>query len=605
MLKKSNSLQHSATLSLFAAIFFTSLPVYAVNYIFPSNPPADCNVTQAATPSDRYTHYTCEALPLAAGDTLAIGSPSKVWLNGALVGGADVKINENGSAEDLYIHSVGAIGLTPGAVLNAHVTSDAAIDIGANSHGSGSLTTNIGAINVGANVIYLGNMKTGTGGLDVGAGSTVGSLTLGPGAGAATIGASTHVKGNIRTSVGAVLIGATSVIDGDITLGSGAGAATIGASTHIGGNVSTAVGAITVGADSDMCGNVSAGPGVGAVTLGANVHVGGNISAASGAITIGADGRIGGSVTTPDARTIPPTTEINSKNVTRCVATAQTNICENGVNKKIDSSAFQNKPETSTYYLGKCAAVACTNLEKTLPANCTPTNPVAPTLLLDEVFATPTTCPDGDLSNNSINNATVKRANVINATTENGNITFNVNTSVKYGEKGSGGTMDLSTAVIDRGHATGVRLTGVTLNNVHIDSTNVTGGKTTSGTITSGMITEGTDSVKSSAVRGSIQSGDYVNYPTINSTDITTQGRRTRGTLTNATIANASTTTVNGVTVVDGGTIISGTITNASTFGTVTNATLADATISNANSCFTSGTVGLHGQLNWKEGIKR
>jgi hypothetical protein len=87
-----------------------------------------------------------------------------------------------------------------------------------------------------------------------------------------------------------------------------------------------------------------------------------------------------------------------------------------------------------------------------------------------------------------------------------------------------------------------------------------------------------------------------------------TKGRRVMGTLTGATIKGATTTTgrIDGSlkTVVSGGTIDKfDELTVTSVFGTVVNAEIVDATLTDANHCFSSGTVGARGQLNWKEVI--
>jgi hypothetical protein len=432
---------------------------------------------------------------------------------------------------------------------------------------------------------------------------------------AIAIGAGSTASGSLNSTAGAILIGGNSHFTGNITTGL-VGIVTIGSGTHITGNITANLaGVITLFDNSTVCGNITSGL-LGVVVVGGvvdqvfvlahngNVQVSGYIKITGllgipvGAVTIGSGSKIGGDVKALVITKGSNTSIGDATKVTRC----GTNIIICDVTTKIiKSTDFKNTSESSTYYLGKCAA----DCKKT-PADCTSAKPVPPPTLPNDPFTVPTTCPAGDFSSDSINHTTVKRATIINATTTGGTLFYSSDTDTKYGEKVSGvGTMDLSEATVDRGQATDVILRGVTLNNVHVDSITATGGTTTSGSIISGVITEGTSSVKNSAVRGSIESGNFINYQTTNSAAVATQGRRTTGTsLTNANITNAHTTTVSGVTVVDGGTITSGTITNASTFGTVTNATLTDTNITDANSCFTSGTVGQHGQLNWKEVIK-
>ena len=214
------------------------------------------------------------------------------------------------------------------------------------------------------------------------------------------------------------------------------------------------------------------------------------------------------------------------------------------------------------------------------------------------------------------------------------------------------------TPVIKSGQSTGVMITGATIENVYIDllsdyidangnvisasngiavrggitkvNTTKENGDIKRGTITSGMITSGTDAA-GNPMRGRITSGFYESDLTNNPSDVLIKGRRTKGTLKDATIMNVRTTTVNGVTIVDGagivkvgsvetivkgtedegkyiGTIMAGAIDVSTvtprTFGTVTNATVKGNVISNTNTCFSSGSVGSRGQLNWKEVVK-
>lgn len=231
-------------------------------------------------------------------------------------------------------------------------------------------------------------------------------------------------------------------------------------------------------------------------------------------------------------------------------------------------------------------------------------------------------CDDGGVKSSSatLSGLTIKRARIANVHTTKP-ITFGTTTvdpsgrnTLRYGIKTPAvGEMDISGAVITGGNkATGVTLTGVTLTNVYIDTTtdcvthgepcthiDVIGG-TTKGTITRGVVTGGRDE-NNNPVRGAITTGYY--DAALNENAVT-QGRRVQGTLTNATIINAQTTTVDGVTAVDQGTITAGEINDAIIFGTVVNATLSNATITNTNYCFSSGTVGNKGQLNWKEVVK-
>ncbi|MDD5754805.1 MAG: hypothetical protein PHN45_08650, partial [Methylococcales bacterium] len=324
-------------------------------------------------------------------------------------------------------------------------------------------------------------------------------------------------------------------------------------------------------------------------------------------------------------------------------------ICENNVDKSIPKANWDGSKEGTTYYLGTCA-----NTGVPLPKSPTTVcqNPLAPECIASKLPDDPSAlvnqyvpvngleyCADGGVkSDNPTTGTTIKRATIVNASTEGGTIDLvGMPTKVKYGEKAPAvGTMDISVAqMMSNNKAVGATLTGVTLDDVYIDTNvdyidasgnvvsngtyiKVTGGTTkptttkedgtiANGTIISGMITAGKDAA-GNPVRGSITSGIYADDIS-NADTVITKGRRTRGKITNATIENATTTTVAGKTVVDAGTITSGQVATgstspASTFGTVTNATLTGATISKSNHCFSSGTVGSRGQLNWKEVVK-
>ncbi len=301
------------------------------------------------------------------------------------------------------------------------------------------------------------------------------------------------------------------------------------------------------------------------------------------------------------------------------------------------------------------------------PAN-DPLCPRIPDALVEEAVTLPlppevTYCYDdtgavtGVKSDASVTTSvTIKRARIANASTQDG--TFDnstlVNTVVKYGTKQQGALViepytDSNgapiTPVITKGKVVGAKITGAVIAGAYIDIPNdyiddktqntklscleangslklscfikVTGGITNPtsikegsatpvpATITNGMITSGTDS-DGNPVRGSVTSGQF-DKPITNSDTTITQGRRVKGQLMNAIIENATTTTVSGVTVVSAGNVISGEMdpeTTATTFGTVTNATISGVKISSTNHCFSSGTVGSRGQLNWKEVVK-
>lgn len=326
---------------------------------------------------------------------------------------------------------------------------------------------------------------------------------------------------------------------------------------------------------------------------------------------------------------------------------AKIDICENGGTIQIDPKEFQNKPEGKNHYLGKCKD-SNTPICNNPPTNTEPVGCIAPLPTKDDALPNQPAakvneainvtglqyCEDkGVLSDTDATAVTIKRATIKNATTQDGTVDlFSMPVKLKYGMKVKDiGTMSIGTVVLPVGNvATGVTLSGVTLEDAYLDTDvdfidgvgnlvaggtyiKVAGGVTkptttkndgsiTHATITNGMIVAGNDA-QGNPVRGSVTSGTYAS-DIANNTSVVTKGRRTHGTLVDAIIQDAKTTTVDGVTVISAGTVTAGQIQNPATFGTVENATLTNATLSNSNHCFSSGTVGSKGQLNWKEVVK-
>lgn len=311
-------------------------------------------------------------------------------------------------------------------------------------------------------------------------------------------------------------------------------------------------------------------------------------------------------------------------------------------------------------YTGECSVPVCPTTNAA--GDCTsplpdPTKeetlPSQPTSKIEEAIKPPADlgyCDDGGKRSygESMSGITIKRARIANAETIGGTFESNalVGMHVMYGTLTAGSYEDNDHSC-EQGYCVNKTITGATLTGAFVDIANdyvnsagtvidsnnrgiaLTGGVTNptsfrkdgvtpiNATITNGMITAGTDGA-GNPVRGSITNGLFANSIT-HVSSVLTKGRRTQGTLTNATISGATITTVNGVSVVGCdrsldsthtpctvGVIVNGTMdsTGVKTFGTVENATLTGATILNSNHCFSSGTVGSKGQLNWKEVVK-
>jgi hypothetical protein len=306
-------------------------------------------------------------------------------------------------------------------------------------------------------------------------------------------------------------------------------------------------------------------------------------------------------------------------------------ICNNQQNEKVyDLNDWEGTKEGVNYYLGSCGENTHSLATKPNPFPDTPQG-LTPQATPEE---NPYCDDGGKRSNVTVRGATIKRATIINASTDNASVTSSlVDKFLKYGEKTSAvGTINIASALIDKNSATGATLTGVELNNAVIDIDididmngeafdrntgvftpsnifiNATGGSTYPSesspkpvsTIINGVITAGTDA-NNQPIRGSVTSGRY----TTNATPSYTKSRRITGKLVNATITNARIVTINGKTVVDSGTITAGTIEGTvSAFGTAQNAVVTGAELSESTHCFSSGTVGNKGQLNWKEVVK-
>ncbi|MEI7840359.1 MAG: hypothetical protein WCJ11_07660 [Methylococcaceae bacterium] len=338
------------------------------------------------------------------------------------------------------------------------------------------------------------------------------------------------------------------------------------------------------------------------------------------------------------------------------IITDKIDICASTVDKSIDKSIERSDwvawKEGTDYYLGKCVCVS--------PDSCT--QPSKPTPLTGESGTAPalqvsTSCDGGEgdaLSYSPVTGVTIKLANIVNASTENGTFETLAGSKIMYGIKTQGSLSIASATKVTPGHWTGVTMTDVAIDDVYIDGANdtspinVKGGVTkpntpstmstaTNATITKGVITAGTDA-DGKSVRGNFASGTSTagNYTTdIRNTDaiVVTKGKRVHGAIMNAEITGAEITTINGVTYVNQGTIVSGDIdfetASPLTFGTVTNAiisskqntfvtntsdfddiaNLAEFSITNPTAsvthCVSKSAVGAsRGQLNWKEVVK-
>lgn len=285
----------SCWVAFFLLLTLAVRPAQAIDYSFPG-------LTMPAGCSGGNGNYTCGALAFAAGDTLSVAGATAVTVNGTLTVGADALINASGSGANLSFDTSGAVTVGAGATLNAHVTSAAAVTIGANGNVGGNISTTTGAVLVGAGTVLKGNISTVDGGVTLGVGTVVSGSISTSNTGAISVGASSSVGGNISTAIGAITIGADSLIGGSIS-SSVNGAIGLGETVSVAGGVTSATGAITLGANNVVNGPIASTV-EGAITLGAFSQAGSTVTSASGAITIGAGGSVAALLSTTGPGTI-------------------------------------------------------------------------------------------------------------------------------------------------------------------------------------------------------------------------------------------------------------------------------------------------------------
>lgn len=274
-----------------ALLWLFAWPALAAEYSFPGYLPTGCVDNSGGS-------YSCNALTLAAGDRISIGTPLPVTIvvAGALSAGANVLINSGSDASNLYLVVNGGLTLGADSVLNATVQTfgAGAVTLGANSSAGGGISTETGFVAVGAGTRMNGSIGTRTGYVSLGADAAVdgGVSTV---AGYISLGESAFISGPVTTEKeGYVVLGASARIKGDITV-QGDGYVTMGDSAVAGGNISTVHEAITLGANSQVAGSVGVSQ-TGAVTLGGGAVVGGNITTQVGDVTVGAGAMVGGTI---------------------------------------------------------------------------------------------------------------------------------------------------------------------------------------------------------------------------------------------------------------------------------------------------------------------
>ncbi|MCE4555870.1 DUF6701 domain-containing protein [Roseateles cellulosilyticus] len=251
------------------ALLLLALPLQAAAaaYSLPGNPPPGCTGSNSS--------YTCAALTLAYGDTLAVNAPKPATLtiNGNLSTDTS-QVNTAGAASDLTLVVNGTLTLGYQARITANITATSVNDGGG---GSVVITGNLAA--TGGNVT-LGYLTTVSGNL-----STTGAGTL-------TTPQNGSIGGNVSAGSGAIGISQVTSVAGSVT---GSGPISVGQGAVVSGNVATSSGTVDLAYQARVNGNVS---GPGAITLGQDSVVGGSVTGGAGNVSVGYAASIAGPVTT-------------------------------------------------------------------------------------------------------------------------------------------------------------------------------------------------------------------------------------------------------------------------------------------------------------------
>lgn len=214
--------------------------------------------------------YSCGAVTLAAGDTVAIGAvPTTISFSSLSTNSA--KINSSGAASDLTLNISGQLSASAGAVIMANVNAGSVNSSGAVTYG-GSIATTTGAVSLGPGTTVAGNLST-----------TTGAITLQGGT------ASVYTTVGSITSGGTVTLNAYNGVSGDLVgyLVSSAG------HNNYGGSITSTTTYVSLGSYATVAGDIYAQT---YVDTGHHSTVGGSITSATSYIDTGSSTSVGGSL---------------------------------------------------------------------------------------------------------------------------------------------------------------------------------------------------------------------------------------------------------------------------------------------------------------------
>jgi len=266
-----------------AAALFCALPAGAANYVFPGTLPGGCTGSSG--------NYTCGALTLASGDTIAIGTPKPATITFTSLNASNAQINVAGSASDLSLVVTGMLTVSNGANIKANVTAGNVSSTGAVTYGGNVTATTTGYISLGAGTTVAGALTTGTGPITLLTGTatnrtTVGSINSG---GTVTLNAHNRVTGD---TVGYLVSSAGyNTFGGSIT--STSTYVSLGGNASVGGSIVSQT-YVDTGSNSFVGGSITAVTSY--IDTGLGVRVGGSLFAGGTYVDIHSNASIGGSI---------------------------------------------------------------------------------------------------------------------------------------------------------------------------------------------------------------------------------------------------------------------------------------------------------------------
>lgn len=274
----------------------------AAAYVFPGAMPSGCSGSAGT--------YSCGAVTLAAGDTIAIGAPRPATITLSSLNVGSAQINASGSAADLTLNVTGMLTVAQGATVKANVTAGNVSSTGSVSYGGNITATGSGYISLGAGTRVQGTLTTTTGPITLLTGSastftTVGAINSG---GTVTLNGYNGVVGNTvgylvsaagyNTFGGSITATTTYVsLGGNATVGGPIMAQTYvdtGSNSRVSGSITSVTSYIDTGLNVRVTGSLTAGGTY--VDIHSGASIGGSIKAQS-YVSMTTGSTVGGNVT--------------------------------------------------------------------------------------------------------------------------------------------------------------------------------------------------------------------------------------------------------------------------------------------------------------------